>query len=168
MYMVGAVDIAFSDLKKSETVVQEKDSRVKELEKELQILKISKDLEVSGLQNQIKDEKDWADREAAELKSEVASLKEQLSEKDEEAIIAKFKQSDEYDQALANAGALEVERCWIIAEKHIKINPGANWTTFVEEFLNAKDNIKKGLGEPEPYDGPTPAFHPGPPPHESA
>lgn len=155
--MSGAIHVDFQDLKNSQNEVTEKETRIREFETELKNLKISQESEVSGLQDQLKKEKDRAEKESREL-----------SQKDEEAVIAKFKQSEEYDQAIANAGAPEIEHCWIIIERHIKTNPGANWATFVDEFLAAKENIEIGLGEPEPYDGPSPAFLPGTPPRDSA
>lgn len=166
--MSGAVHIAFEDLKKAQKKVDAKDSWIKELGLQLKSLQISKDFEVSGLEDKLEKERDQADKESWELRSEIALLKEQLSQKDEEAVISKFKQNEEYDQAIANAGAPEIERCWIIAERHIKTNPGANWATLVDEFLDAKDNIEKGPGEPEPYNGPTLAFLPRPPPRDLA
>lgn len=53
----------------------------------------------------------------------------------------------------------------MVTERHVKTNPAANWDSFVDAFLNSKDNIGKGLGEPVPYDGPNPAFLPSPPPN---
>ncbi|KAL8157803.1 hypothetical protein AgCh_002495 [Apium graveolens] len=71
-----------------------------------------------------------------------------------------FKRSEEYDRALANAGALEIARCWLVAERHIKTNPEADWDSFVSEFIKAKEEIELGLGAPEPFDGPCPSFIP--------
>lgn len=50
--------------------------------------------------------------------------------------------------------------CWLVAERHIKTNPTANWDSFFGEFLTAKDNLEKSLGEPVPFNGPNPAFLP--------
>lgn len=74
----------------------------------------------------MKAEKDQAESESGELKFELSGFKEQLSEKDEAVIISKFKESTEYDQAIANAGASDIQPCWLVAERHIKTNPGAN------------------------------------------
>lgn len=81
-------------------------------------------------------------------------------QKDEETIINEFKNSKDYDLALASAGTLEIERCWIIAEKHIKTDPKANWASFIDEFLATKIVIEERKGEPEPFDGPSPSFLP--------
>lgn len=149
----GVVHITFEDLKKSQAEVKDKDTQIAELELELKNLKISKDSEVSGLLSQLNVEQDranYVEKESGELKSELATFKEHLPQQDEEAIISKFKQSVEYDQALANAGAPEILRCWVVAVRHIKTNTEANCDTFIEDFLAAKDNIEKGLVEPEP------------------
>lgn len=129
---------------------------------------MSKDSEISGFQEQLKKEKDRAEEESGRRNSEVANLKEMLSQKDEALIIAKYKSSPEYDEAIANAGAPEVMRCWLVAERDIKTDPGANWDSFVDKFLLAKENIEKGYGESEPFNGPSPAILPGPPPPESS
>lgn len=58
---------------------------------------------------------DNAERAAEELKKEVEELKKHLSKiKYEAAVIAKFKKSQEYDEAIANAGAPEVQRYWVV------------------------------------------------------
>ena len=78
----------------------------------------------------------------------------------EAEVIEEFKRSEEYDKALANAGILEIARCWLVAERYIKIDPEANWDSFVNEFIKAKEDIELGLGESEPFDGPCPSFLP--------
>lgn len=161
-YMFGVVHIAFEDLKKSRAEVKDNDTWIAELELEQKNLKLSEDYEVSRLQNQLKKEKDYAEKESGDLRAELATV-EQLAEKDKEEIIAKFKQFAAYDQTIADVGAPEIERCWIVAEKHIKTIPEANWFSFVDKFLNSRDNIEKGLGEPKPYNGPNPSFIPGSP-----
>lgn len=101
------------------------------------------------------------EKEVAELKIQLEALQNKAHQ-DKDAIITEFKSSKEYDDAIDNAGGLEIERCWIIAEKHIKTNPMANWDSFVTEFQAAKAAIEEGKGEPEPYDDPSPSFLPGP------
>lgn len=59
---------------------------------------------------------------------------------------------------MANVGAPEILRCWLVAEKHINTNPLADWESFITEFLAVKATIEDGKGEPEPYDGPSPSF----------
>lgn len=83
---------------------------------------------------------------------------------DEAAIIAEFKKSPAYDEAIAKARAPKVLRCWLVAEKHIKTDPYASWDTFIVEFVAAKKAIEDVKGELEPFDGPSPNFIPAPPP----
>lgn len=103
---------------------------------------------------------DDAEKKVGELKNELVRVKEQIQEQDKAKVIEKFKTSEAFDQAVADAGAPEVLKCWLVAERHIKTNPAANWDSFVEEFLIAKDNLEKGLGEPVPFNGLIPAFLP--------
>lgn len=99
-----------------------------------------------------------------DLRQSLSGLQKQIDEhRDEDTVIAVFKNSKEYDLALASAGAPEIERCWIIAEKHIKTDPIANWASFISEFLAAKRAIKEGKGEPEPFDSLNPSFLPAVP-----
>lgn len=154
------------ELKKSDAIIQSKDARISKLELKLQTLRSTRDAKESELKKQLDEEKVWADsamKESEEVKTELVRVKEQLSEQDEAMIIAKFKAFPEYDQAIANAGASEVLRCWFVAKKHIKTDLAACWDSFVEEFLTAKHNFETGIGEPVPYDGPNPTFLPGPP-----
>lgn len=91
----------------------------------------------------------------------MSGLQKQVDEqKDKETIINEFKNLKDHDLALANAGAPKIKRCWIIAEKHIKTNPKANWASFIEEFLATKIAIEEGKGGPEPFDGPSSSFLP--------
>lgn len=113
-------------------------------------------------------ERTWAvedEARVASLEAEVQDLKKELvSHRAEYIIIAEFKESEEYDQALVNAAAPEIQRCWVITERHIKTDPNAFWGSFVDEFVPAKKAIEDGKGEPEPYDGPSPRFIPAPAP----
>ena len=95
------------------------------------------------------------------MEGELSNLKEQLeTRKDAAVVIAEFKKSPEYDAALNKAAAAEVLRCWNVAERHIKTDPAATLQSFIELYLAAKDKIKAGREEPEPYDGPSPSFLP--------
>lgn len=82
-------------------------------------------------------------KESADLKSELARVKGKLLEqgKAEAVAVEKFKASEAYNQAVADAGDPDVLRCWMVFERHIKADPSACWDSFIEEFLNAKDNI---------------------------
>ena len=100
-----------------------------------------------------------AEKKATGLEKEVADLKNLLEERKEpKKVIADFRESAAYGDALAQAAAAEVVRCWHVAERYIKTDPEASLQSFVEHYLAAKDKIKSGKGEPEPYKGPSPSF----------
>ncbi|XP_017258766.2 uncharacterized protein LOC108227894 [Daucus carota subsp. sativus] len=100
-----------------------------------------------------------AEKKASGFEEEVGVLKRTLEERKEAGVvIAEFQKSTAYADALNHAAAAEVVRCWHVAERHIKSDPGANLQSFIEAYLAAKDNIKAGKGEPEPYEGPSPSF----------
>ena len=129
-------------------------SKVKEAE-------IRKEAELS---QEIKDagtRADRAEKKVTELEKEVADLKKLLEgRKEPEKVIAEFQKSTAYADALAAAGAAEVVRCWHVAERHIKTDPEASLQSFIELYLDVKDKIKAGKGEPDPYEGPSPSFLP--------
>lgn len=157
----GAVDIAYRDIRNGKTEKKKVECRVKDLEIDLSELKGSIEKKDSGFKSDLEAEtarENNVEQEAGELRKKVEGLRKKLAEQDKDAIISEFKSSKEYDQALANAGAPEIERCWIIAEKHIKIDPKANWASFIDEFIDAKTTIEEGKGKPEPFDGPSPSF----------
>lgn len=99
--------------------------------------------------------KAWADdveKDAAELRRELAELDEK-AQQDKEAFIVEFKGSEEYDKAIANVGDPEILRCWIVAEKHIKTNHLADLDSFITEFLESllsKLLLKRARGSPNP------------------
>lgn len=102
---------------------------------------------------------DDAEARASELEAEIQKLKKELeSRQNEKVVIEEFKNSEEYHQDLANAAAPEIQRSWIIAEKHIKTDPNAFWGSFVDRFVVAKKDLEDGKGEPEPYNGLNPSF----------
>lgn len=101
---------------------------------------------------------DDVERKCKELQDELTRVKGQLKEQDEAKIIENFKVSEAFDQEVADAGDPDVLRCWLVAEKHIKTDPAVDWNSFIEDFLKAKDDIEKGLGEPAPYNSLNPAF----------
>lgn len=43
--------------------------------------------------------------------------------KEPEKVIAEFRESTAFGDALAKAAAVEVVRCWNVAERHIKTDP---------------------------------------------
>ena len=161
--------MAFADMKKANDLIMERDSRVSDLELQVATVESARDAKELELKKQWEKEKekekaraDKAEKEAGDLKAEVARLKGLLADQEKVGAeaIAKYKQSEAYDQEIADAGAPEIQRCWLVAERHIKTDPAADWKSFIEEFLQAKENIEKGLGEPVPYNGPNPAFFP--------
>lgn len=165
--MSGACNITFEELKKSDAVIIGKDSRISELELQLATVESAQEAKESKWKKKLEAEKvqiDNAQKESGDLKAEVARLKEHPLQQDKVAAdtVPKFKAYEAYDQAIADAGAPEILRSWIVAERHIKTDPAANWDSFIEEFLVAKDNLEKGLRESVPYNGPNPAFLPGP------
>ncbi|KAL8119002.1 hypothetical protein AgCh_016482 [Apium graveolens] len=159
-YMAGSASLAYNELKISRSTITDKDSEISQLRDQI----IVKDNSLSRLNkhlNEVTIRAENAEKEASELKSKLAELRKQMSAvRPESEVVAEFKRSEEYDRALANAGAPEIARCWLIAEKHIKTNPEADWDSFVSEFIKAKEDIELGLGEPEPFDGPCPSFLP--------
>lgn len=103
-YMSGAMHIAFQNLKKSKAEVVDEDAQIADLELQLQNLKLSSDVVVSGLRVQLKDEKDWAEKESGELRSELASVREKLAQESEEAIMARFKELKSMIRLLPTSG----------------------------------------------------------------
>ena len=100
-----------------------------------------------------------AEKKASGFEEEVGALKKTLEERKEAGVvIVEFRKSTAYADALNQAAAAEVIRCWHVSERHIKSDPGANLQSFIEAYLAAKDNIKAGKGGPEPYKGPSPSF----------
>lgn len=79
------------------------------------------------------------------LEREIEDLKKQLAERREtEAVIADFKESTTYDEALNKAAAAEVIWYWHVAEKHIKTDPVANLKSFIDLYIEAKNKITVG------------------------
>ncbi|XP_074379007.1 uncharacterized protein LOC141720473 [Apium graveolens] len=159
-YMAGSASLAYNELKGLRTSVGDKDAEISQLRDQI----IVKDNSLSGLNkhlNEVTIRADNAEKEVSDLKSELDELRRQMSAVRPEAeVINEFKRSEEYDRALANAGAPEIARCWLVAERHIKTNPEADWDSFVSKFIKAKEDIELGLGESEPFDGPCPSFIP--------
>lgn len=106
--------MAFAELKKADSAIQSRDSRIFEPELELATLKSAREARESELGKALDAEKtraDKAEKESGELKAEMARVREELFEKEEEKIIAKFEASPVYDQAMANVGAPKIQRC---------------------------------------------------------
>ncbi|KAK1397106.1 hypothetical protein POM88_006969 [Heracleum sosnowskyi] len=138
-------------------VMLKKDEQILDLGKQLGEMKLLRDGEVSGLRIDLSTER----ARNADLEKKLKEAEEKLAAvKPEADIIKEFQETDAYLQAVADAGAPEVLRSWKVAETLIKTNPEANWDTFVEAFLAAKDAIERGEGEPECFQGPNPLIFP--------
>ena len=168
---------ALNSLKQERDLSVKSLARVTKLEKDLDVEKSAREALESGVASKIKEAEirkeaelnqkikdagtraDSAEKKVTGLEKEVADLKKLLEGREEpEKVIAEFQKSSAYADALAAAGALEVVRCWHVAERHIKTDPEASLQSFIELYLAAKDEIKAGKGEPEPYEGPSPSF----------
>ncbi|KAK1356513.1 hypothetical protein POM88_022186 [Heracleum sosnowskyi] len=147
--------VIITERKTAQEFANEKDARLRDLE-----------LEVASLKKQS------AEKET-EHQAEIVSVEKRANDLDEvnrqlvvenaktrDAIITEFKGGPEYDQDVADAAAPEIQRAWIVAERHVKTDPNANWDSFVGEFLAAKLAIEEGKGEPQPFNGPVPSFLP--------
>lgn len=156
----GAVDAAYGQVRAAKVGQEKVEARVVELEAELRSLKSllkRKESELLAERTRVEN----AEKELNSLRLDVVGLQKHIDEhKDEETVINEFKNSKDYDLALANAGAPEIERCWIIAEKYIKTDPMATCPSFIDKFLAAEKAIEEGKGEPEPFNGPSPSFLP--------
>lgn len=165
--LTSASDIATSDIKNSKDAKKAAETRFSQLKTKVSNHEKAHSKKESKFEVDLKAERtrvEEAEKESGLLKTQVEELKKQLAEKRSEAdIISEFKKSQEYDEALAAAGAPEVQRCWIISERHVKIDPYASWATFVKEIIAAKKVIEDGKGEPEPYNGPSSSFILAPP-----
>ncbi|XP_063948689.1 uncharacterized protein LOC135152399 [Daucus carota subsp. sativus] len=170
---------ALNSLKQERDLSVKSLARVTKLEKDLDVEKSAREALESGVASKIKEAEirkeaelnqkikdagtraDSAEKKVTGLEKEVADLKKLLEGREEPAkVIAEFQESTAYADALAAAGALEVVRCWHVAEQHIKTDPEASLQSFIELYLAAKDKIKAGKGEPDPYEGPSPSFLP--------
>ncbi|XP_017238027.2 uncharacterized protein LOC108211050 [Daucus carota subsp. sativus] len=151
--IAGMVALSSNQLREEKAASDDKDVRITTLDTDLKLAKSS----VDDLGEKLK----AAETRVSEFETEIESLKRQLAERKEPAVvISEFKESKEYDCALADAGAAEILRCWTVAERHIKSDPEASFDSFCGLYVQAKGDLEKGLGEPEAYDGPTPSFLP--------
>ena len=169
--------MAFEEIKRERGIDEANSEKIKKVETDLALEKSAKKKLESDLDRRVKEaetqiEADWkpkvddtvaraddAEKKVVGLEESIENLKKQLEDRKEaEAVIADFKESKAYDEALSNAAAAEVIRCWTIAEKHIKTNPVANLNSIIDVYVEVKNNLASGRGEPEPYDGPSPSF----------
>ncbi|KAL8145306.1 hypothetical protein AgCh_003483 [Apium graveolens] len=137
--MAGSAYLAYNELKGAQTSIAEKDTEISQLRDQI----IVKDTSLSGLNKHLSNvttRAENSEKEVSNLKSELAELRRQMSAvRLEVEVIEEFKRSEDYDKAMANVGAPEITHCWLVAERHIKINPEADWDNFVNEFIKAKD-----------------------------
>ena len=151
--IAGMVTVSFDQLRREKAASDDKDVRIESLDSDLKLAKSS----VDDLSEKLR----VAETRVSEFETEIEGLKRQLAERKEPAaVISEFQKSDEYDRALAGAASAEILRCWIVAERHIKSDPEADFDSFCNMFVKAKKDLEKGLGEPKSYDGPTPSFLP--------
>ena len=123
-------------------------TRVKEAEvrKEAELGQRVKDAEIRA---------EGAEKKVTGLEQQVAELKKELETRKVPAdVISDFQKSPAYGDALSKAAAAEVMRCWTVAEKLLKTDPGANAQSFIDLYIAAKDQIAAGGPEPEPYVAP--------------
>ncbi|KAK1383958.1 hypothetical protein POM88_021693 [Heracleum sosnowskyi] len=161
----GAATVFVHELESLNQKLKEKEDRNQILENELSSLKTTYDSKVSDLSSEVsklKAQVTSATEESGAMKDKYDDLQAELS-KSKEEIIAEFQKSAAYDQAIADAGAPEIYRTFVVAEKHLKTDPNACWESFIDHFVAAKKDIEDGLGEPMPYDGPNPFIIPAGP-----
>ncbi|XP_017221839.2 uncharacterized protein LOC108198600 [Daucus carota subsp. sativus] len=164
---------ALNQLKKEREFSADSLTRISKLEKSLDLARSAKEVLETGMATRIKEAEarkeaelgqrakdaeiraDETERKVAGLEEQVAELKKQLETRKAPAdVISDFQKSPEYGDALSKAAAAEVMRCWTVAEKHLKTDPGANAQSFIDLYIAAKDQIAAGGPEPEPYVAP--------------
>lgn len=137
--------------------INEKDEQIVGMEKRLVELKFEADERFDAAHRK------WKEDEDVQVKAEfqISELEKELAARaPTDKVVSDFKKSEDYSAALAEADAAKIERCQLVAERHIKTDPEADWETFYDQYIVAEDVIAKGGPEPAPYDGPTPAFLP--------
>ena len=103
--IAGMVALSSNQLREEKAASDDKDVRITTLDTNLKLAKSS----VDDLGEKLK----AAETRVSEFETEIESLKRQLAERKEPAVvISEFKESEEYDRALADAGAAEILRCW--------------------------------------------------------
>ncbi|KAK1376298.1 hypothetical protein POM88_032491 [Heracleum sosnowskyi] len=156
----GAATVFVNELESLNCELKKKEDRNQSLENELSSLKTTYDSKLSDLDSEVS----MLRAQVKKAMEEFGALKEKNDElqlklnKSQEDIIAEFQKSSAYDQTIADAGAPEIYRMFVVAEKHLKTDPQASWESFIDHFVSAKKDIEDGLGKPLPYDGPNPFF----------
>ncbi|XP_063947091.1 uncharacterized protein LOC108198426 [Daucus carota subsp. sativus] len=164
---------ALANLKKEREFSAETLARVRKLDKDLDRERSAREALEASLSSKIKEAElkkeaelaqeikdaearaDDAEKRASGLEKEVAELKKKLeSRKAPTEVVAEFQKSQVYADALAKAAAAEVMRCWTVAEKHIKTDPGATAQSFIDLYIDVKNKVNAGGAEPEPYVAP--------------
>ena len=171
--MAGFNTHALANLKKERDFSIANHAKAVKLEKDLDIERSAREALESSLATKVKEAEvrkeaelgqrvkdaeiraDAADKKVSGLEKEIADLKLQLeTRKAPEEVVAEFQKSKAYADALAKAAAAEVMRCWTVAEKHIKTDPGANAQSFIDLYIDVKNRVNAGGAEPEPYVAP--------------
>lgn len=134
------------------------------MENKLASSRCSVEEKISGMKESLKiseEARQAAETRTSDLTKELELVKADLAaRKSEQAVIDEFKKSKEYEEVLSDAAASKIRRCWVVAERHIKTNPAANWDSFCDHYIAAEEVIENGGPESLPYDGPNPAFFP--------
>ena len=175
--LAGFNTIAFNLIKSERDTAETFGTRARKAESDLALERSAKEKLESELEKRVKEaesrlEAEWkrkledaetragdSEKRVAELEGDVEKLRKQLEDRKEpEVVIADFKKSEEYKGDLANAAAAEVVRCWTVAERHIKTDPVADLNSFINLYIQAKDDVTAGKGEPEPFEGLSPSF----------
>ena len=168
--MAGFNTHALANLKKERDFSIANHAKAVKLEKDLDVERSAREALESSLATRVKEAEvrkeaelgqrvkdaetraEGAEKKVTGLEQEVAGLKQELETRKAPAeVIADFQKSKVYEDALAKAAAAEVMRCWTVAEKHIKTDPGANAQSFIDLYIAVKNRINAGGAEPEPY-----------------
>ncbi|KAK1360747.1 hypothetical protein POM88_045221 [Heracleum sosnowskyi] len=135
--------------------MREKDDSIQKLQDKFNSLRTSAGSRIEGMKESLKvaeEGRKTAESRASELTQELVGVRAELqSRKSEKKIIDEFRKSSKYSEELADVAAAKIQRCWVVAERHIKTDPRANFDTFCDLYVAAEETVANGGGEPEPY-----------------
>lgn len=121
--------------------------RIYELEKSVS--------ELTGAAKIATDRANASEIESGTAKKQAEDLKAQLlAVRSDAEIIAEYKASQDYSEAVADVVAAKLLRCWLIAERLVKTNPEPTWDKFTDAYVKAESAFDADRTEPQPYDGP--------------
>ncbi|KAK1385086.1 hypothetical protein POM88_022821 [Heracleum sosnowskyi] len=165
--IAGAANLVREELKELEALrnsgalMREKDDAIQKLQDKFNSLKTSAGSRIEGMKESLKVVKEGRktdEARASELTQELVGVRAELqSRKSKKKIIDEFRKSSKYSEELANVAAAKIQRCWVVAERHIKTDHGANFGTFCDHYVAVQEAVANGGGEPEPYTGPASA-----------